>query len=202
MALTRLKARSKAVCAAQSAKTRRTLRKLLDRLVFKSVLIYLPMWFEADLRGLFRLLRGKAKLYAPFIEGVSFKMVAFRLPLDRRSLGVLTPSNSLREIRKTDLLIAPAIAVDSDFKRIGFGKGMYDRFARELVKKPIVIFVQPFFQRAPKVSDALDLEGDYLVGGDKAICNLGNRYGRRTYRCGADLRRPLRRGRLVYNAQD
>ncbi|MDR1451040.1 MAG: 5-formyltetrahydrofolate cyclo-ligase [Helicobacteraceae bacterium] len=201
IALERLKARSKALCAAQSAKTRRTLQKLLNTLVFKSVLIYLPLWFEADLRALFRLLRRRAKLYAPYIENVSFKMVAYRLPLDRRSLGVLAPANSLREVKKADLLIVPAVAVDADFKRVGLGKGMYDRFAGKLVKKPIVIFVQPFFLGAPRVSDAFDLEGDYLVGGDKAICKMGDRYGRRTYRRGVNFGRNMRVSRLVYNAQ-
>ncbi|MDR0664301.1 MAG: 5-formyltetrahydrofolate cyclo-ligase [Helicobacteraceae bacterium] len=199
-ALEKLKSRSKAVCAAQSAKTRRTLEKLLKKLDFKSVLIYLPLWFEADLRPLFRPLRRRAKLYAPFIADVSFKMVAFRLPLERRSLGVLTPANSLREIKKADLLIVPAVAVDADFKRVGHGKGMYDRFVCDLVKKPTVIFVEPFFLRAPKVGDVWDIEGDYLVSGDKVICNLGNRYGLRTYRCGGNFRGSMRFYSLVRNS--
>jgi 5-formyltetrahydrofolate cyclo-ligase len=182
IALARLKAKNAAQIAAQSAKTRASLAKLLKTLRFKSVLVYLPLWFEADLRPLFRGLRRKAKLYAPFVEDVSFKMVALRLPLYRQSLGIFAPAYSLRAIKKTDVLIAPALAVDTDFARIGFGKGMYDRFVRELIKKPIVIFVQPSILSSPKVSDARDIRGDYLVGGDRAICNLGKRYERRIYR--------------------
>ncbi|MDR2153148.1 MAG: hypothetical protein LBO72_10025 [Helicobacteraceae bacterium] len=202
IALAKLKSRSKAVCAAQSAKTRQSLAKLLAKLSFKSALIYLPLRFEADLRAMFRRLKRRAKLYAPFVAGVSFKMVALRLPLCRQSLGVLAPANSLREIKKADLLIAPAVAVSADFKRVGRGKGMYDRFVCELVEKPIVIFVQPFFLGAPKVGDAWDIEGDYLVSGNKVICNLGNRNGFRTYRFGNSFGSNMRRNSLVCNAQD
>ncbi|MDR2034314.1 MAG: 5-formyltetrahydrofolate cyclo-ligase [Helicobacteraceae bacterium] len=197
IALEKLKSRSKAQCAAQSAKTRKNLAKLLKKLRFKSVIIYLPLWFEADLRPLFRALRGKAKLYAPFAQGVSFKALPYRLPLSRQSLGIFAPANSLREIKKTDVLIAPTVAVDASFARIGFGKGMYDRFVCGLVKKPIVIFVQPFFLGAPKVSDAWDLRGDYLASGNRVICNLGNRYDSRIYCRRISFRSCLRGGRLV-----
>ncbi|MDA3908319.1 MAG: 5-formyltetrahydrofolate cyclo-ligase, partial [Sulfurimonas sp.] len=42
-----------------------------------------------------------------------------------------------------DIAIVPTIGVDGKLQRIGFGKGMYDRFFAKLKKKPYTIFIQP-----------------------------------------------------------
>ncbi|MDR3347596.1 MAG: 5-formyltetrahydrofolate cyclo-ligase [Helicobacteraceae bacterium] len=200
-ALKTLKAQSAAQCLTRSAKTRHHLRKLLDALAPKSALIYLPMRFEADLMALFRPMRATAKLYAPRVETISFKMVKFRLPLKRHTLGFFEPRESGQKIKKVEVMIVPAIAVDALFRRIGFGKGMYDRFFSSLRSKPIVIFVQPILLRVPyAVTTDWDIRGDFLVSAKGVIVNKGTLNDRNHRRRYSRVYRSVHR--VVYHAQN
>lgn len=167
----------------RSAKSRAQLDRLLRKLAPKSVLAYTPLGFEADIRPLFPTWRRRYKLYVPFMEDISFKMVRFRLPLTRQALGIFAPADSGLEIKKVDVMIVPAVAVDAAFKRIGFGKGMYDRFYATLQNKPVVIFVQPFFVRSRQiVTDERDVRGDFLVSAQGVIQFRGTLHDNRTTR--------------------
>lgn len=174
-----LKRRSRVAHDYRSAKVRRKLDALLKKLSPKTVLIYLPLNFEANIKPCLKSWRANYKLYAPFIEGVNFKMVRYRLPLQRGKLKILSPNNSGQNIRKVDVMIVPAVAIDSSFRRIGFGKGMYDRFYSTLKNKPIVIFVQPLFVYTKRVvTNSLDIRADFVVTGDKVIKVTGKRHDR------------------------
>ena len=76
------------------------------------------------------------------MEGVSFKMVKFRLPLNIKKFNIKEPKNSFAKGKKIDLAIVPVLGVDGAFRRIGFGKGMYDRFFESLPYKPKIAFVE------------------------------------------------------------
>jgi 5-formyltetrahydrofolate cyclo-ligase len=91
-------------------------------------------------------------------------MVQYRLPLKRNSFDIYEPPNSKKVQKKVDMIIVPVVGVDGDFKRVGFGKGMYDRFFEKLQKKPIVIFVQrEKCFTSQKVCDSHDIYCDYYV---------------------------------------
>ncbi len=64
----------------------------------------------------------------PFMEGKSFRLVKYRLPIKIKKFGVKEPNISKDFYKKIDLSIVPVIGIDIDFRRIGFGKGFYDRF--------------------------------------------------------------------------
>ena len=68
----------------------------------KNVLLYIPLETEVNILHLFKSLRGKVNIYVPFMEGVSFKMVKFRLPLFKKNFNIKEPKNSLRKISKLD----------------------------------------------------------------------------------------------------
>ena len=70
------------------------------------------------------------------MDGVSFKMVPLRLPLERKAFGIYEPRASHRKINLIDVAIVPAVGVDGSLRRIGFGKGMYDRFFPTLKTRP------------------------------------------------------------------
>jgi 5-formyltetrahydrofolate cyclo-ligase len=94
----------------------------------------------------------------------SLKVVPFRLPLKKYNFGVKEPKNSFFYKNQFDLAIIPVIGVDIDFKRIGYGKGFYDRFFATLPYKPIKIFVQTtlcfsYF----KVTSLYDIQANYIV---------------------------------------
>ena len=120
-------------------------KQILERLKkFKihAVLLYIPLKIEVDMRKIITLCRRKYKVFVPFMEGVSFKVVRYRLPLYTKRFNIKEPQNSFAVKPKIDLAIVPIIGVDGAFKRIGFGKGMYDRFFDTLATKPTVVFVQ------------------------------------------------------------
>ena len=108
------------------------LEKLLKNLGSKSILLYLPLEFECDVRPLIKRLRSTSRLYVPFMEGVSFKMVPYRLPLKKYKFDISQSGNSLFKHFRIDTAVVPAVGIDDNFKRVGFGKGMYDRFFESL----------------------------------------------------------------------
>ena len=146
-------------------KVKLVLEQLLSDLEPKSILFYMPFGFEIDIRSL--LINEKRKIrkcYVPFMVGESFKMVPYRMPLTQGNFGVSEPNTTLLNIEKVDVAIVPVVGVDTDSRRIGFGKGMYDRFFSRLTNKPIIIFVQ--IEECiceQKVTDYYDIQADIYI---------------------------------------
>ena len=142
-------------------------KKLLRELKNKknrSILFYYPLDFEADIRKTLIKMRKISDVYVPFMQGESFKMVPFRLPLDKKKFGIYEARNSLKKIKKIDIAIVPAVGVDLNLQRVGFGKGMYDRFFAKLKNKPYTIFIQPEICFTKElVCDSYDVACDLLL---------------------------------------
>ncbi|MDR0580473.1 MAG: 5-formyltetrahydrofolate cyclo-ligase [Campylobacteraceae bacterium] len=118
------------------------LKKVLKKIKFKTIALYTPLRNEVDTRVLLNHLRKEKKVYVPFMECVSFKLVKYRLPVQKKRFNIMEPSNSFARVPKIDVAVVPVIGVDGDLKRVGFGKGMYDRFFTSLKHTPLVIFIQ------------------------------------------------------------
>ena len=130
----------------------------------QKILFYIPLPFEANILKTLQKMRKKHLIFIPFMEGKSFKMVSYRLPLKRKRFGIFEAGNSLKNIKNIDIAIVPIVGIDKDFKRVGFGKGMYDRFFATLKKKPYTIFVQLKRCKSDKnVCDVYDVQGDMLI---------------------------------------
>jgi len=160
------KLRTASTCAKKykDHKVMATLDALLEELNPDTILFYLPLPFEADIRPLLNKYRKIKKTYVPFMVEESFKMVRYRLPLTRGNFGVYEPKNSLLKIKNVDVAIVPVVGVDADARRVGFGKGMYDRFFSRLTKKPITIFVQlDECLCKEKVTDHYDVQADIYI---------------------------------------
>ena len=78
-------------------------KKVVDRLYSaiynmkkKNVLLYIPLDLEVDVYPLIKRLRKEKKVnvFVPFMEGLSFKAVKFRLPLKTKKFGIKEPNNS------------------------------------------------------------------------------------------------------------
>ena len=142
------------------------IEKLIEKTKAKNILFYLPMKQEIDVYKLLKKLRSSSKynIFVPFMEGVSFKMVKFRLPLSRRRFGIFEPKNSFAKTGRIDLAIVPVLGVDGAFRRIGFGKGMYDRFFESLPYKPNIAFVELIECFTPSlVGVAHDIQADIYI---------------------------------------
>jgi len=131
----------------------------------KSVLLFWPLESEPDLRPVLQRLRRKGRtVYLPFMVGASFRMVPFRYPLVRKQFGIFEPGFCNRKINKVDIAVVPAVGVDAQSRRIGFGKGMYDRFFATLKNKPKTIFVQlAECMTNEKICDDYDVSADVLL---------------------------------------
>ncbi len=145
------------------------------------------MSHEVDIRPLFRHLRGRRKIYVPFMEGKSFKLVQYRLPLQKKRFGLYEPKNSHFFMTKIDMAIVPVVGVDGRFRRVGFGKGMYDRFFASLGRKPLTIFVQlAKCHTKEKITDDYDVQADIYITPEDIIVrgkHYDNRNNNRRWRC-------------------
>ena len=134
------------------------------------ILFYYPLPFEADILKTLYYIRKKHDVFIPFMEGKSFKMVPFRLPLKKKNFNIFEAGDTLRNVNKIDMAIVPAVGVDGNLQRVGFGKGMYDRFFEKLQKKPYTIFTQPEICYTKKfLCDKYDISCDVLITPTKMI---------------------------------
>jgi 5-formyltetrahydrofolate cyclo-ligase len=151
-------------------KINKNLLILLKELKSKRILFYYPMKMEADITPTIRKVRKKSTIFLPFIIDVSFKMVKFRLPMTKNRFGIYEPRNSNYYKRHIDAAIIPTIGVDGSFKRVGFGKGMYDRFFSKKSNKPTMIFLQNEECYTNKiVCEAFDIKADFYITPQKIL---------------------------------
>lgn len=140
------------------------LLKELRHVKNKSILFYYPIGFEVDIRRVIHKLRLNNRILLPFMQGQSFKGVRYRLPLSKKKFGIFEAGNSLKNINNIDIAIVPTLGVDVNLQRIGFGKGMYDRFFAKLKKKPYTIFIQADLCYTKKtICDDYDVSCDVLL---------------------------------------
>lgn len=133
-----------------------------------NLLFYYPLPLEFDIRnllGFYRKQRG-IRIFLPKMHRESFKAVKYRLPLHKQAFGVYEPNNSCLRV-KIDCAIVPVLGMDKSFRRIGFGKGMYDRFFtpyQNSRKIPKILFVARYFNYVSKViTQDYDLKGDVFI---------------------------------------
>lgn len=144
----------------------RKLENFIKKSDSKNILLYIPLGIEVDVKPLIVSLRKmkNKSVYVPFMQGDTFKAVKYRLPLYKKRFGIKEPNNSFFRPNKIDLAIIPIVGVDKLNKRIGYGKGMYDRFFDRLTYKPTMIFTQLILCKSEKIlSDNYDIQADYII---------------------------------------
>jgi len=148
---------------------------ILRYLKVRTILLYNPLPIEANVNAVIATCRRrKCKVYVPFMEGISFKMVEWRLPLFTKTFNIKEPKNSFAVKPTIDLAIVPVIGVDGALKRIGFGKGMYDRFFESLQPKPPILFVQRELCMTPMLlAEEHDIAADIYLTPYKTIIKRG-----------------------------
>lgn len=140
------------------------LENFINRSKSKNILLYIPLGIEVDVKPLINKLRKDRNVYVPYMEGDSFKIVKYRLPLQKKKFGIKEPNNSFIKPQKIDLAIVPIVGIDAIGKRIGYGKGMYDRFFGRLSYKPTLVFTQLVLCKSDKIlSESYDIQADYII---------------------------------------
>lgn len=98
--------------------------------------------------------------------GKSFKVVKYRLPLERNKYKIFESKNSNFKYNNIDLAIVPVIGVDKTMRRVGFGAGMYDRYFNNCKKKPYIIFIQLKKMISKEIiTHSYDVKCDLYIGG-------------------------------------
>lgn len=130
-------------------------------------MLYLPLGMEVNLYPLIVRLRKEQKnLYVPFMEGASFRLVKYRLPLRKKQFGIKEPNDSKQYRKKQiDIAIVPIVGVDVTQRRVGFGKGMYDRFFEKNKKniKQVVFVARALCYAKEIVTDDYDVKADIIL---------------------------------------
>jgi len=134
----------------------------------KKVLLYIPLKIEVDVMPIINELRKdkSIEVYVPYMKGKSFVPVKYRLPLKKKKFNIKEPNFSTYKNNKIDLdlVVVPIVGIDSTFRRVGFGAGMYDRFYETLPKKPITIFTQLSLCNSKNiVTNKHDIRADYII---------------------------------------
>ncbi len=148
----------------------KVLVKDLEKIIFeekaKNILLYIPLGIELDVRPLINRLRKykNKKVFVPYMHKDSFKIVKYRLPLEKKKFGIKEPKNSFFKVKKIDIAIVPIVGLDALYKRIGFGAGMYDRFFDNLGYKPTIVFTQLTLCKSDEIlSNDYDIQADYII---------------------------------------
>ena len=132
----------------------------------KTIMLYIPLKIEINISSLIlKLRREKKTLLVPFMEGESFSLVKYRLPLIRKQFGVQEPKNRNRYKHKIDLAIVPIIGTDRTLRRVGFGKGFYDRFFEKNHKRiqKIVFVGREYCVSSKIITDDYDVKGSLYL---------------------------------------
>ena len=133
----------------------------------RKIMLYLPLKTEINLYPLIKQLRQeKRELYVPFMEGKSFRVVKYRLPLSKKLFGVKEPNDSKQyRKRKIDMAIVPIVGTDATLRRVGFGKGMYDRYFEKNHKNisKVVFVARELCYSQEIVTDYYDVKADILI---------------------------------------
>lgn len=119
------------------------LKSLIIKNHFKKIALFYPLATEPNILPLLKDLK-KAKntqIFLPTIRGLKFKMLPYRLPLVQNTIGIFEPSFSHLYLQKFDFVLIPTLGIDGSFRRIGMGKGMYDRVFGMYRFQPFKVFV-------------------------------------------------------------
>ena len=145
----------------------RRLYTLIKKENYQKLMLYVPLRIEVNILSLILKLRKEKKmLLVPFMEGKSFSLVKYKLPLSKKQFGVKEPKNTNKYKHKIDLAIVPIIGTDETLRRVGFGKGFYDRFFEKNHKRiHKVLFVGREYCISSKIiTDDHDVKGStYLT---------------------------------------
>lgn len=113
---------------ALSAKAVNLVRNLEEYKTAEHVMIYYPMEFEIDFRGL---LHDNKKFYLPKVCGNELSVCPYCDKLIKSDLNIFEPCTKPVSPNVLDFVVVPALMADSENYRLGYGGGFYDKFLPE-----------------------------------------------------------------------
>ena len=105
--------------------------------------------------------------------GLVFRRIVSPDSLKRGAFGILEPDESCAEVspREADVVVVPGIAFDLSGRRIGYGKGFYDRVLHDLEGKGKLIgFCYDFQLLTEIVDEPHDVVMDLIITEHRVVC--------------------------------
>ncbi|MRJ05908.1 MAG: 5-formyltetrahydrofolate cyclo-ligase [Epsilonproteobacteria bacterium] len=132
---------------------------------YQKILGFYPLKGEVDIRPVLKKLqRSGKKVYLPKVEENNLHIVKYGPPFKRGKFAVEPLNRKSVPGEKIDIALIPVIGVDLTLRRIGFGKGFYDRFFGGLNYRPNLLFLQLIPCISPEtLTDWWDVEGDRYI---------------------------------------
>ncbi|MBP3924169.1 5-formyltetrahydrofolate cyclo-ligase [bacterium] len=128
----------------------------------KNILIYYPLKNEIDLR---ELLTSEKNFYLPRVCGQDMEVCPFKFgdKLEVSPLKICEPCSNPVSAEILDLVIVPALAVDKNNNRLGYGGGYYDRFFKNFpdVVKVVLIPKELIANELP--AEEFDVKVDNVI---------------------------------------
>ena len=129
----------------------------------KNVMLFYPLKFEINLLGL---LEDKGKnFYFPKVDGEKLIVCPYTkdTKFKKSALNVSEPCSEPVDAEILDLIIIPALAVDKDNYRLGYGGGYYDRFLKLVPDAVTVVPVCEKFVVEKLPHEEFDIPVDYVI---------------------------------------
>lgn len=128
----------------------------------KNVLIFYPLKYEVNT---LELLNEDKNFYLPRVNGEDLEICSFKSGDELRisDLKIKEPVGEPILPEKIDLAIIPALAIDADNKRLGYGGGFYDRFLNKHknIKSVVLIPKELTVKKLP--DEPWDCKVDFVV---------------------------------------
>lgn len=129
----------------------------------KHVLLFYPTKYEVNL---LELLKDDKKFYFPRVKEKDLLVCPYdkNVRLEKSKFNILEPCSNPVDAQILDLIIVPALMVDKEGYRLGYGGGFYDRFLSALEDKVTTICPIPkelFTEKLPH--DCYDIMVNIIV---------------------------------------
>jgi len=139
--------------------------ELIDQLQPSSVGLYKSFGSELDTILLDAFLRERniAVYYPKLIEGeMNFVLSNSVCDFSKSISGFLEPVNH-GEVSVPELVITPALALDNENYRLGYGKGYYDKYIKQHQNKQYISFILKNFILEKLPRDEWDLQINKII---------------------------------------
>ena len=140
-------------------KSRAILKKLFGTLIFKkakTVMFYISFDGEVDTREMIKKARGLGKIIAVPVSAKKGMIYPALLNENARLLkgpyGVREPAvQRTIDLHEIDLVVVPGVAFDKHGRRLGRGKGCYDRLLSKFAQRAFTLGLAFDFQILPSL---------------------------------------------------
>ncbi len=132
----------------------------------QTIMIFAPLVSEPDLLPLVALLPDKRFVFPRMLpeKNLEVRQVRESAELIPNTLGIAEPHSEFHPLIKKeeiDLFLIPALAVDLEGNRLGFGGGYYDRFLPDAARIATIVFAWQILPHIPHENH--DKKVDFVI---------------------------------------